>query len=67
MKQNNLRVTQIIHSAVIALGIILLSILISLILLGSLRRTTESKISYFISADAHQMELNVDSYLNRVK
>ena len=67
MKQNNLRVTQIIHSAVIALGIILLSILISLILLSSLRRTTESKISYFISADAHQMELNVDSYLNRVK
>lgn len=67
MKHKNLRLTQIIYSSVVALGVILLSIIISTILLRSLRRTTEDKISYFIAADAHQMELNVDNYLNRVQ
>ena len=67
MKLKNLRLTQIIYSLVVAFGIILLSIIISFVLLRSVRRTTEDKISYFISADAHQMELNVDSYLNNVQ
>ncbi|MCR4689044.1 MAG: sensor domain-containing diguanylate cyclase [Saccharofermentans sp.] len=67
MKRRNLRRTQIIYSSVVALGVILLSVIISVVLLNSLRRTTESKVSYFIAADAHQMELNVDSYLDNVQ
>ena len=50
MKLKNLRLTQIIYSLVVAFGIILLSIIISFVLLRSVRRTTEDKISYFISA-----------------
>lgn len=67
MKVRSLRLTQIIYSVVVAIGVILLSIIISFVLLKSLRRTTEDKISYFISADAHQMELNVDNYFNNVQ
>ena len=67
MKRRSLRQTQIIYSIVIVLGVILLSVIISSILLRSLRNTTESKISYFVAADAHQMELNVDNYLNSVQ
>ena len=67
MKRSSLRSTQIIYSSVVALAVILLSIIISAILLRSLRRTTEAKVSYLIAADAHQMELNVDNYLNRLQ
>ena len=67
MKTKSLRSTQIVYSVVVALGVILLSIIISVVLLRSLRRTTEDKISYFIAADAHQMELNVNNYLNNVQ
>ena len=67
MKNRNLQLTQIIYSLVVVIGVIFLSLVISFILLRSLRRTTEDKISYFIAADAHQMELNVNNYLDNVQ
>ncbi|SCW33207.1 diguanylate cyclase (GGDEF) domain-containing protein [Ruminococcaceae bacterium YRB3002] len=67
MKKKSLHFTQIIYSLVVVFGVIFLSLIISVVLLRSVKRTTEDKISYFIAADAHQMELNVNSYLNNVQ
>lgn len=67
MKAKNLYSTQIIYSLVVAGGVIFLSLIISVVLLLSLKRSTEDKISYFVAADAHQMELNVNNYLNNVQ
>ena len=66
MKTKSLYSTQIIYSLVVAGGIIFLSFIISVVLLLSLKRSTEDKISYFVAADAHQMELNVNNYLSNV-
>lgn len=67
MKNRNLRLTQIIYSIVVALGVVLLALIISVVLLWSVRQTTEDNISYFIAADAHQMELNVNNYMYNVQ
>lgn len=67
MKAKNLYSTQIIYSLVVAIGVILLSFIISAVLLRSMKRSTEDKISYFVAADAHQMELNVNNYLTKVQ
>ena len=56
-----------IYSLAVAIGVVLLSIIISFVLLWSLRQTTEDRISYFIAADAHQMELNVNNYMYNVQ
>lgn len=67
MKNKSFRITQIIYSLAVAVGVILLSVIISFVLLWSLRQTTEDRISYFIAADAHQMELNVNNYMYNVQ
>ena len=67
MRNKNLRLTQIVYSLVVALGVILLSLVISAILFSSLKNSTEDRISYFIAADAHQMELNVNNYMYNVQ
>lgn len=67
MKHKSFRITQMIYSLAVAIGVVLLSIIISFVLLWSLRQTTEDRISYFIAADAHQMELNVNNYMYNVQ
>ena len=67
MRNRNLRLTQIVYSLVVAFGVILFSLVISAILLSSLKDSTEDRISYFIAADAHQMELNVNNYMYNVQ
>ncbi len=67
MRNKSLRFTQIIYSLVVILCVFFLSVIISFILVRSFRRTTEDKISYFVSANAHQMELNVNDYLSNVQ
>lgn len=58
---------QITFGAMYITVTIVFTIVVSSLLLGSLKRTAEKSASDFISADAHQIELNIDNFLETVE
>ncbi len=67
LMKNNLRRMQVIYTVLSCVIIIAVSLFISLFVISQTDSSMKRQVSNLIAADAHQLELNIDSYLNEVE